>query len=163
MGTKKCKKCKLEKDISLFGVASNSDDGRYGYCKECVNGWKRKWNEKNCDIVKKSHIKYYINNRKKCSEMSKNWRNSPAGKEYNRQNQRKRWVNHREKAIANGMLRYKVWLGEVNKPVACEKCGATNTRICGHHHNGYSKDIWYDVQWLCDRCHHIVHGTLKYA
>jgi hypothetical protein len=59
-------------------------------------------------------------------------------------------LNHREQI--NAMLRQAVWSGKIKKPCSCSKCGVTGKRICGHHHNGYSKKYALDVVWLCDRC-----------
>lgn len=44
--------------------------------------------------------------------------------------------------------------GHVEKPVACQDCGATPKRLHGHHGNYYEP---YRVRWLCSRCHHRVH------
>jgi hypothetical protein len=63
----------------------------------------------------------------------------------------------------NAMLRQAVWSGKINKPKACSKCGETTQRICGHHHNGYSKKHTLDVVWLCDSCHHNVHYGYVYT
>ena len=61
------------------------------------------------------------------------------------------------KERANAVLRYAVWSGKIKKPSACSRCGENTKRICGHHHNGYSKKHALDVVWLCDRCHSIAH------
>ena len=57
----------------------------------------------------------------------------------------------------NAKLRYSVWSGRIKKPENCSKCGVTGKRICGHHHNGYSKKHDLDVVWLCDSCHADAH------
>ena len=52
------------------------------------------------------------------------------------------------KAVADGIL---------TRPEFCSKCGRSDLRICGHHHD-YSKPL--DVEWLCSSCHSSGHGGL---
>ena len=53
-------------------------------------------------------------------------------------------------------LREAVYSGKIHKPDTCEKCGSfmAASQIHGHHHKGY--DRWFDVQWLCAKCHMLV-------
>ncbi len=44
----------------------------------------------------------------------------------------------------------------VRQPCAC---GATDTE--GHHHNGYEKAHWLDVEWLCRECHRKEHVVAR--
>jgi hypothetical protein len=90
-------------------------------------------------------------------EKIKEWRNSDKGKESARKASKNHWKNNPEQAAAQGMLRYKVWTGEIKKPEKCSFCGIQNVRVCGHHHMGYSKENWYNVVWLCDDCHRKEH------
>lgn len=42
--------------------------------------------------------------------------------------------------------------GKLVRPEHCQGCGS----LCkpeAHHHNGYEKEHWLDVVWLCDICH----------
>lgn len=45
--------------------------------------------------------------------------------------------------------------GKIIKPTACSRCGSGG-RIEGHHHNGYDKEHYLDVVWLCHPCHKLV-------
>lgn len=47
------------------------------------------------------------------------------------------------------------------KKQPCEVCGTW--LVHAHHHNGYDREHWLDVQWLCVRHHKAVHGHLKAA
>lgn len=48
MSTKRCPKCRLEKDVSEFGKDARSKDGLYTYCKACHNA---KSNESQARLV----------------------------------------------------------------------------------------------------------------
>lgn len=54
-------------------------------------------------------------------------------------------------ALANGGL---------IRPDRCERCGKkprTHPGIVSHHQRGYEGDAALDVEWLCPRCHGLVH------
>lgn len=53
------------------------------------------------------------------------------------------------KQAARSRLNYAVRLGNITRPEACEDCGQTEKRICGHH-NSFGKEL--DISWLCDAC-----------
>lgn len=71
------------------------------------------------------------------------------------------WTGHRRKpgpetkvptthVAARNQLRHAVRTGRVAVPSRCERCGALDARLDGHHHD-YSKPL--DVEWLCRECH----------
>lgn len=72
---KKCSKCGIEKDLSLFGKYKKSKSGYKSWCKECHNKNNKKYREKN---------------KEKNKEYFKEWReeNSDYLKEYNKEYQR---------------------------------------------------------------------------
>ena len=71
-----------------------------------------------------------------------------------------RWrVNHMEQARAHGMLSYAVKTGKIIKPSKCSQCGKSG-KIQGHHHNGYDKEHYLDVIWVCQPCHQLIHRFL---
>ena len=66
----------------------------------------------------------------------------------------KRWVDkNKEKRRAHVMLNKMVSTGKIEKPVICSNCGCSPKRLEAHHHNGYAKEHWLDVVWLCHPCH----------
>ncbi len=74
-----CSKCKIEKDLSEFGIRSISKDGLRPICKKCSNEYSKKWyknNKKNKAIYDK---KYRENNKEKIKIREKKYR-----KEYNK-------------------------------------------------------------------------------
>jgi hypothetical protein len=46
--------------------------------------------------------------------------------------------------------------GILTRPDNCERCGSDH-RLHAHHHNGYERPYWLDVQWLCSPCHRTIH------
>jgi hypothetical protein len=55
---KKCTTCKEIKPLKFFPVKSQNKDGYSYACKECVNKYKRKWNNKNKDKVSENNSRY---------------------------------------------------------------------------------------------------------
>lgn len=50
--------------------------------------------------------------------------------------------------------------GDIVRQPCCE-CGAK--RADAHHHNGYDTAHWFDVEWLCRRCHMRGHAEERLA
>ena len=44
----------------------------------------------------------------------------------------------------------------LSRPSRCASCGSEDD-LQAHHHNGYDREHWLDVIWLCSRCHGEVH------
>ena len=42
--------------------------------------------------------------------------------------------------------------GKLTKPDRCSIC-KTKTKIYAHHHNGYERKFWLDIEWVCQSCH----------
>ena len=159
---KKCTGCSLVLGVENFNKDNGKADGLYPYCKACRVSMTKKYNETHRESRRRGHEEYYRANKEKCLAMIKRWHNSESGKEHHRRSGRRQLIRNPEKVRARGMLRYNVWLNKIAKPDSCEACGITGVRICGHHHNGYSKEHRYDVRWLCDTCHRQAH-LLKVA
>lgn len=79
--------------------------------------------------------------------------------------QRKKWsqirVSPSRKAVA--AVNAAVRRGRVQKPQSCIHCGKVtpSRQLHGHHHNGYDKEHWLDVVWLCRDCHNKEHKRSK--
>lgn len=54
------------------------------------------------------------------------------------------------KRAARGALKEAIRKGQLTRPTECSRCGITDPKINGHHHD-YTKPL--DVEWLCYRCH----------
>jgi hypothetical protein len=90
---------------------------------------------------------------------------SPERTEARIAKQRALYVHYRETGRLSHrrlLVRHKEWnrlkraikRGDVVRASACEACGRTTTRLCGHHED-YSKPL--EVIWLCMRCHRYIH------
>lgn len=63
-------------------------------------------------------------------------------------------VRARWRSNASCAARSAVDMGIIKAMDRCERCGDPATN--GHHHS-YDFDRWLHVEWLCDRCHGVVH------
>lgn len=54
---------------------------------------------------------------------------------------------------AYSKLREAIKSGKIQKPKCCSRCHTEihSAQLHGHHHNSYAR--WWDVVWLCARCH----------
>lgn len=75
-------------------------------------------------------------------------------------NARGRYRKLTDKELGRQMLRKRVWTGKIVRPDLCEKCGRFGA-VEGHHHHGYDRAHWYDVAWLCRKCHVKEHHPSK--
>lgn len=66
---------------------------------------------------------------------------------------RKRGFYQMPSTLARSALREAVRKGTVKK----EPCFCGEKIVQGHHHNGYGKNSWLDVQWLCREHHRQAH------
>lgn len=66
---------------------------------------------------------------------------------------KKQWHrDHPLEARAHSAVTAAIRLGKLIRPKTCAKCGKP-CKPEGHHHNGYAKEHWFDVIWLCKGCH----------
>lgn len=69
-----------------------------------------------------------------------------------------------QKRRARGMLYRAVHKGRMIKPERCQLYSPAypicKGRIEGHHHLGYDREHWLDVQWLC-HYHHYLHDMAE--
>ena len=49
--------------------------------------------------------------------------------------------------------------GRLRKPSTCECCGMKR-KLEAHHHRGYERENWLNVEWLCNPCHAARHKQL---
>ena len=143
-----CKICGGTKDVHEF--RKHHKEGPYEL-----------WNLRQCkECTHKEYLARYANKEKRLAQRaaSSNWKKNNPEKhaEINKQYYQK----NIEKAVAQARLRYAVKTGRVNK-APCEKCGATE-RIHGHHYISYKPEDWYNVRWLCFRCHKFEHAPPEY-
>ena len=63
--TKKCTKCKIEKEITEFSPHPTYKDGKQSQCKSCKNEYKLANKEKNKEYQRKYNREYRKKNREK--------------------------------------------------------------------------------------------------
>jgi hypothetical protein len=59
------------------------------------------------------------------------------------------------RSAASEAVRIAVRAGHLVPAEHCEDCGRdfSEHRRAAHHHKSYAKEDWYEVRWLCTRCH----------
>lgn len=72
---------------------------------------------------------------------------------------RLRYQKHRHKYLARARVRLAVNSGRLLKPKQCTAC-STETPLQAHHED-YNKPL--QVVWLCDYCHKLTHGRIKFT
>lgn len=137
--TKKCFKCEIEKDISLFYKHKGMADGHIGKCKECTK-----------NDVKKRY--YNPDSLEKIIEYEKLRYKNPERKKKLLEYQRKRRLKFPEKNMSRQKIAKLLASGKINKE-RCIKCGNINTEA---HHKDYSKPL--DIIWLCRKHHKEIHN-----
>jgi hypothetical protein len=71
MKTKVCGKCKLVKDICLFGISKQTKNGYRSTCNDCRKIESREYKEKNKERRNETVKNYYQKNKEKISEKTK--------------------------------------------------------------------------------------------
>lgn len=80
VNTKRCSKCKEEKDISLFTLRGRGKDRR-SHCKYCASEYRKEYHKKNKKKENEYSVEYCTKNRKWISDKQKE---SVAKKEYSK-------------------------------------------------------------------------------
>jgi hypothetical protein len=123
--TKRCYKCKNDKQIDSFSRDKSRKDGRRSMCKECANAHKKEYRSKNKDKVKKYRKTY---------------------REKHPQNGVGQYRKYREKRIIYGGTRRIKIKTEVithygNGECSCVRCGFSDIRaLTIDHINGNGKE-----------------------
>ncbi len=62
-----------------------------------------------------------------------------------------------EKVRARSAVMIALNSGRMVRPTSCSDCGQERS-LQAHHHMGYDREHWLDVEWLCGPCHRALHG-----
>jgi hypothetical protein len=146
--TKECTLCGKVKPSTEFGSHVRMPDGKNPRCFICTNRTaveaRSKWTEEEWEANR-------ANNR----ERSK----TPAARESQAKGRRKyKEKRHPLHASALGAVRTAVYNGKMKRPAECESNGkyggfCQKNPLQPHHYNGYEREHWLDVEWLCWACH----------
>lgn len=152
--TKKCSKCKLEKDISEF-YKKRPD------CKVCHAKKTRSWYLFNFEKVKEQSKKWHAENPQKSKEAQKTWRNNHPDKvkehykKYaNKEKKREWYLKNVEKMAEIGRRRYIDNVEKIKSAVKRwreqnpEKCRVFRNNRRARYNGTFSVKEWLD---LCDR------------
>ena len=118
-----CSKCKVPKDASEYWENPRYRSGLQSYCKKCL------------------------------SEASMKQKKSDPGKMVAKLRMVRYRLKNLDKSRARGAMRSKIKNGMIFRPIQCQKCGGSEGKIEAHHHEGYSRENRFNVQWLCKPCH----------
>ncbi len=146
---KTCFKCHEEKPETEFYAHGMMGDGRLGKCKECTKADVRANYRKNREHYRAYEKKRFQENPAR-REAAKLYLKTENGKKSSAAAKRKWAENNKDKRAAHVILGNAIKSGRILKPKECQKCGASDVRIHGHHHD-YAKPL--DVTWLCVPCH----------
>ncbi len=174
--TKICSKCKAIKEATLenFGPHKGTKSGYQSQCRVCRKEWKRQFyysEEGRAKFLSEEHrsrcraysqspagqarLKRYMKSesgKEIYRRSNKKFKSTELGKLRMRQAGKRARLRYPEKAIARCRISNAVASGKVIKPAQCVLCNSEG-RLESHHYLGYSPEHWYDVQWLCVRCH----------
>lgn len=130
-----------------------------------------RWREENSDryrmIIKRSYIK---NQEKKLEFAKKTYeklKSDPLKYAEHRAKRSKRSndryhndpeVRFREKARYK--VAYAIKTGAVVRPDSCSGCGVVG-KPQAHHYKGYEQEHWFDIKWLCRKCHGYEHRLYR--
>jgi hypothetical protein len=93
-------------------------------------------------------------------EKGRQRRQKPENKEKIAARNRAYLAQHPDQKRAHDAVGKAIQSGRLIRPSVCTHClrerGLTQTKIEGHHHHGYDRAHWLDVQWVCKVCHLVV-------
>ena len=165
---RKCTKCQKRKTATHFEKNGKKPDGTprlRSICKECGSG-RQAFNPeaRTCSVCKKHKDGSEFRRRGRVCRACDNekvyeYRRGAGREAHNRrmcEYQKERYHNdpeYKQKVAARSAVNTAVRAGVMERPDSCPSCGR-KVRVHGHHHNGYEKEHWLDVVWLCARCHY---------
>ena len=151
---KKCTKCKVEKEITKFGVDKQRKDGLYPSCKECSKEYrkenkdkKKEYYKKNKDKIKEYEKEYYKKNKENKKEYYKENKDkiNKCHKEYYEKNKDKvvervkEYYKENKDKIIERQNEY-VKNRKLSDPLFKMKCNLRTRTSLAFKNKGYSKN-----------------------
>lgn len=164
---KKCKGCEKVLDLQDFYRDAKAKDSRMGRCKKCHNSRLVKQRQTN----PRSKLNHRLGSRRyknrhpaKVRAKDRGYYHERGGKEKNTEWRDANWgkviaslkrseARNRIKVKARNAVRNAIRRGELINPGRCQKCGHRTKKLDAHHHRGYTRRYWLDIQWICEDCH----------
>jgi len=164
-----CNKCGDPKPAAAFESNGRMPDGSVrlrSICKACGSRRKLERPEaRRCTVCKrKKPATDFAGRESRCrlctNQKGYNYKRGAGRAAHNTrmaQYVRDGWKNpeFRKKQEARLAVKIAVAMGTLKRPTRCPRCNR-KCRVQGHHHKGYDKRHWLDVQWLCASCHYRV-------
>lgn len=177
--SKPCAWCGRDLPLSAYGRHTQS--GLQPRCRECLSQTRREWREANAEKVKAAKRDFSARTQpdrvaatrawrlahpERARETTRRWLEAHPEKqrEYDARRAAKRPPKaprvlltpeqRRLRAAARAAVTYAVTRGALCRE-PCASCGAEPAQA--HHHRGYAREHWLDVQWLCSDCHWSIH------
>lgn len=155
---KRCSLCKREQPKSAFHRDAGEACGLKSQCKECAcAGIRARWHSRPETRAAKraKDAPRRQRNAVRLSVLRRTW--DAANPDRARALRVASEARHPEAVKARKALRAAVRSGRVTRE-PCAACGSAK-RVHGHHHRGYARAHWYDVEWLCSKCHAAAHSA----
>lgn len=136
--SKRCTRCKEEKQVNHFTKRERNKDGLDSWCKQCYSEVNRAYyrNPLVSKRIKDNTKRYRRLHPKKKAVWNTTWKKK-----------------YPEKYKAHCLVKNALYKGDLVKPDRCECCD--KKRKVEAHHDCYTKPL--DVVWLCKECHTTVH------
>jgi hypothetical protein len=150
---KKCFKCKVKKDLSLFYRHKKMADGHLNKCIDCT--------KKDVRSHRATNLEYYIAYDKARANLPHRvkartqYQKTNRGKESHIKANKKWRELNAEKYAAHIILNNRLRDGHLKKR-NCKLCNAENSQA---HHHDYSKPL--EVEWYCPKCHEFKHKVME--
>ena len=171
---KRCRVCKVEKELGEFNKDKSRKDGLQNKCKICQKQYKKQYYQRNKETMNQYQKQYFQRNKEAIKEYQKEYvqrnkeeikayrkqyvqRNKEEIKQYYKEYNKDYYRRNPEKQKARGILNSAVRRGKVHKPLYCSSC--EGDKHLEAHHTDYSKPL--EVLWLCKSCHVELHKRIN--
>ena len=134
---------------------------RYRKNKKKMLDWQKEYYLNHKEENYERGKKWLKNNKDKAHASTKRWMQSEVGKEKTKACH-ERYKNDpvlKQKMKARFAVRNAVRRKALIKPTKCSKCGKVGV-IQAHHYNGYEKENYLKIKWICVSCHIKEHYVL---
>ena len=148
MLTKKCLRCNKSKPLSQFSKHKKSPDGLQWWCKSCLRAYGLHWQRTKAGRVSIAKSREKVCETGKSRIYNHKYYTSPKGLQSANCNRN----NHRAEYRARTEFRKLMLRLRVTYPTRCYKCGQI-AKTDAHHYKGYEPEHWFDVVFLCRKCH----------
>lgn len=113
---------------------------------------------KDKSVIAEKNRRYREKNREKMDAASREW--IARNRERYNHLQRQYRLRHVDRIKARSAIGRAIRDGKINRGSHCHYCGNESVTQA-HHHNGYSREFWLDVIWLCRKCHRVADNADK--